>query len=149
MGPNPKEGTCYSGSDRGAVLHQQRHLSSRRYPRRRDTTSAKRLKNTILLVLDFIRHNRTTDFPKRHSNVLGLPTDETSGKVRVAKEPHITATIRVFLERRGIRSVAHRAKLLLTVRALSAGDSQGYDDALAEAKDLTDGPTRSIIPMNS
>jgi len=83
-----------------------------------------------LLVLDFLRHDQTIDLSKWNPHVLGLPTGEASSKVRVAKEPGIAAAIHIFLQRRGIRTVAHRAELFLAVRAIAAGDLEGYDDAL-------------------
>ena len=87
-----------------------------------------------LLIRNFIRHGQTVDLSKRHPNVLGLPTGKTSSKVRITKEPGIASTVHVLLERRGVRSVAHRAELLLTVGAFSASDLEGYDDALAGMK---------------
>jgi len=87
-----------------------------------------------LFVLDFIRHNQTIDFPEWNPHVLGLPTSEASRKVGVAKGPSIAAAVHVFLQGRGIRTVAHRAELFLAVRAITAGDLERYDDALTRLK---------------
>ena len=87
-----------------------------------------------LFVLDFIRHNQTIGLPKWHSHVLSLSTGEASRKVRVVEESTIATTVHVFLQRRGIRTVAHRAELFLAVRAIAAGNLEGYDDALTRLK---------------
>lgn len=87
-----------------------------------------------LFVLDFIRHNQTIDFSKWNPHVLSLPTSEASRKVRVAKGPGIAAAVHLFLRRRGIRTVAHRAELFLAVRAITAGNLERCDDALTRLK---------------